>query len=196
MLSIGAIGNGNYYLDLARDDYYLKGGEPPGQWQGEGAEALGLAGNVEREAFQAVMKGYGPSGEALIQNAGEKEHQVGWDLTFSAPKSVSTLWASADEATRIAEDSEAEEEKQLRKLDKARLLSKAGRPAAALSLIDAESAPPPWMRTNFLLARVPLLISLDDRATAQEELRRAQGYIAAYHLVYLQPDSEALTLRF
>ena len=51
MLSIGAIkskGQGEYYLDLGREDYYLKGGEPPGQWSGRGAERLGLTGQVSR----------------------------------------------------------------------------------------------------------------------------------------------------
>lgn len=48
MLSIAALsgGQGNYYLALARDDYYLKGGEPPGQWLGKGAERLGLTAQV------------------------------------------------------------------------------------------------------------------------------------------------------
>jgi conjugative relaxase-like TrwC/TraI family protein len=35
----------------------------------------------------------------LCQNPGEK-HRPGWDLTFNAPKSVSVLWARADEQTK------------------------------------------------------------------------------------------------
>ena len=48
MLSIGAMGSGReeYYLNLAREDYYVAGGEPPGRWLGQGAEALGLMGMV------------------------------------------------------------------------------------------------------------------------------------------------------
>jgi len=103
MLSIGAMGSGqeDYYLTLAREDYYLAGGEPPGHWSGRGAAALGLAGTVEREPLCHLMGGLSPDGRAaLIQNAGHDDHQPGWDLTFSAPKSVSTLWAVADEALR------------------------------------------------------------------------------------------------
>lgn len=105
MLSIAALsgGQGNYYLALARDDYYLKGGEPPGQWLGEGAKSLRLAGNVDGKALKELLKGYSPDGnEALIQGAGSEKHQPGWDLTFSCPKSVSVLWSQADSAVRNA----------------------------------------------------------------------------------------------
>lgn len=106
MLSISARGSAAsaeaYYEHLAeQDDYYLKGQEPPGQWQGKGSEALGLSGAVSREDFAAALRGYKPGAEgaipeALVQNAGDK-HMAGWDLTFSAPKSVSVLWALAPE---------------------------------------------------------------------------------------------------
>ena len=44
MLSIGAMGHsqGHYYINLAQEDYYTAGGEPPGQWRGQGALFLGL----------------------------------------------------------------------------------------------------------------------------------------------------------
>ncbi|MBU2741753.1 MobF family relaxase [Acidithiobacillus albertensis] len=105
MLSISARGSAAsaeaYYAHLAeKDDYYLKGEEPSGQWQGNGAEALGLSGAVTREDFAAALRGYQPgSAEKLVQNAGEK-HMAGWDLTFSAPKTVSVLWALAPEAVQ------------------------------------------------------------------------------------------------
>ncbi len=95
--------SGNYYLDLASEDYYLKGGEPPGIWYGLGAETLGLFGLVSREQFLNLFNGYSPDGSTkLTQNAGQDTHHPGWDLTFSAPKSVSTLWSQADSETRQA----------------------------------------------------------------------------------------------
>lgn len=103
MLSIGAMGHGQagYYLGLAREDYYLAGGEPPGVWQGRGARDLGLSGPVEAEALTRLLEGFHPrDGRALIQNAGAAEHQPGWDLTFSAPKSISVLWSQAEPETR------------------------------------------------------------------------------------------------
>jgi Ti-type conjugative transfer relaxase TraA len=104
MLSIGAMGNGQgtYYVGLAREDYYLEGGEPPGQWIGRGSEALGLRGEVAREEFLNLFAGVDAQGVKLVQNAGDPKRQPGWDLTFSAPKSVSTVWAIADSETRAA----------------------------------------------------------------------------------------------
>lgn len=102
MLSIGAMakGQGGYYLDLAREDYYLEGGEPPGKWWGTGADEISLHDAVQKPDLQSLLKGFAPEGSPLIQNAGEQDHQPGWDLTFSPPKSVSVLWSQADEATR------------------------------------------------------------------------------------------------
>ena len=45
MLSMSKISTSNgadYYLNLAREDYYLNGGEPPGRWFGESVEHFGL----------------------------------------------------------------------------------------------------------------------------------------------------------
>lgn len=102
MLSIGALASGHetYYLNMASEDYYLSGGEPPGHWWGRGAELLGLSGQVGPPDFRALLAGYHPNGQALIQNAGTSNHQPGWDLTFSAPKSVSALWFLCDDASR------------------------------------------------------------------------------------------------
>ena len=102
MLSIGTMGKGQerYYLDLAREDYYLEGGEPPGRWWGRGAGLLGLKTVVEREDLSRLFQGFGPGGKPLVQNAGKDNRQCGWDLTFSAPKSVSVLWSQADQETR------------------------------------------------------------------------------------------------
>ena len=100
MLSIGAA-SGAYYSGLASEDYYHDGGEPPGQWTGRGAEAFGLKGQVDKEQFLNLCEGFSPLGTTrLVQNAGAENHRAAWDLTFSAPKSVSVLWSQADEATR------------------------------------------------------------------------------------------------
>ena len=110
MLSIlkTSIGSADYYLNLAREDYYLNGGEPPGQWHGKGAELMGLVGQVQAEHFQNLFAGFSPSGKvAFVQNAGQRsgyhKRVPGWDLTFSVPKSVSVCWAlaSADERRAI-----------------------------------------------------------------------------------------------
>jgi conjugative relaxase-like TrwC/TraI family protein len=92
-----------YYMDLAREDYYIAGGEPPGKWYGKGAEYLGLEGRtVKRAQFASLFKGYSPvTGAQLVQNAGQ-DRQALWDLTFSAPKSVSVAWSQASQEVRLA----------------------------------------------------------------------------------------------
>ena len=96
------------------DDYYTEGGEAPSAWFGEGAKALGLEGEVNRAAFAAGLEGKLPSGDQLgtVRN-GEREHRPGWDMTFSAPKSVSIMAEVAgdrrligahDKAVRVALD--------------------------------------------------------------------------------------------
>lgn len=102
MLSISAAAGNEYYLNLSRQDYYQNGVEPPGQWAGKGAAALGLSGVVEAEALRDLMEGYSPGGQPLVQNAGKGERKPAWDLCFSASKTVSTIWSQADAATRQA----------------------------------------------------------------------------------------------
>lgn len=99
MLSISKAGGG-YYANLAADDYYTEGGEPPGRWYGRGAKLFGLSGKVDREQFLTLCDGFTLDGKKLVQNAGNDNHIAAHDLTFSAPKSVSTLWALGDEGTR------------------------------------------------------------------------------------------------
>jgi len=105
MLSIAAMAGGqsSYYLSLAREDYYLEGGEPPGRWLGNGAARLGLSGQVERHELEELFEGRSPDGTGpLVQLQKGRTHQPGWDLTFSAPKSVSVLWSQAEYELRQA----------------------------------------------------------------------------------------------
>src|SRR4051812_38650136 len=107
MLSIGklAAGQAAYYeRQVARghDDYYSGRGEAPGEWTGRGAAALGLSGQVDATHFNALMAGVDPSDKALerpLRDSRGEPKVVGFDLTFSAPKSVSVLFAAGDEQT-------------------------------------------------------------------------------------------------
>ena len=86
-----------YYLEVIaneRDDYYLASGEAPGRWIGVGAGSLGLTGEVEADALRSVIEGVDPStSEPLTRWRKIK----GFDLTLSAPKSVSLLWGLGDQ---------------------------------------------------------------------------------------------------
>lgn len=103
MLSVGVItaGGVGYYLDSVAagvDDYYAR--TEPGRWLGAGAEALGLAGEVDVGQIDSLVRGLNPlSGESFGQRLGKV---TALDLTFSAPKSVSLLAELADPAVRRA----------------------------------------------------------------------------------------------
>jgi conjugative relaxase-like TrwC/TraI family protein len=91
----GAVAGQYYTRELP--DYYLNGHEPPGQWWGKGADRLGLEGRLNAEVFHSVLSGVDPdTGEQLGRRFGERSVR-GYDATFSAPKSVSVLWALGDE---------------------------------------------------------------------------------------------------
>lgn len=85
----------DYYDELAEEDYYKNGGEPPGVWLGRAAPLLGLSGQVESADFRQLMQGYSPIGEALCQKPCEG-HKAGLDWTSSPPKSVSVALARAE----------------------------------------------------------------------------------------------------
>lgn len=93
MLSIGKLSAASntavYYLEVianGRDDYYLAAGEAPGRWMGSAASHLGLSGAVAPQDLRSMLDGLDPQSGAKL---------VGWrtvagfDLTLSAPKSVS-----------------------------------------------------------------------------------------------------------
>ena len=82
----------------AVEDYYNLGSSAtPSQWLGAGAKELGLSGPVERGDHLRTLQGLDPkNGEALVQGAGESR-KYGFDLTFSAPKSVSIAWAAGSD---------------------------------------------------------------------------------------------------
>lgn len=90
---------GAYYVDLERAGlgrYYLDAGEPAGVWLGAQANALGLRGEIGPDMFLGLINGVGASGEQFGRAYNDKSVR-GYDITFSAPKSVSTLWALGDE---------------------------------------------------------------------------------------------------
>ena len=80
----------NYY---EKDDYYTQGDpdlQSDSQWQGNGAEKLGLEGAVDKAIFQQLLHGQTPDGKSLHSKAINLEkHRAATDYTFSAPKSVS-----------------------------------------------------------------------------------------------------------
>src|SRR6266851_5247006 len=77
----------------ATADYYSEGQEIVGCWGGKGASRLGLEGTVDKFSFERLCDNLDPrTGEPLTVRT-RSERRVGWDFTFSVPKSVSLLYA-------------------------------------------------------------------------------------------------------
>jgi len=99
----------DYYAGLAADqarrggvsrgpvDYYLDPAEPPGRWWGAGREALGLGTEVAPDELEDLLLASHPvTGAGLGRGYGADSARA-FDACFSASKSVSVLWALADD---------------------------------------------------------------------------------------------------
>jgi conjugative relaxase-like TrwC/TraI family protein len=110
MLSSAKIGTSSwrYYTDgvaCRATEYYAGVGEAPGRWHGRGLEHLGLKPGAvvsERELEALFARGLHPTTGVRLGRAWRTDGVTGFDLTFSAPKSVSALWALGDSSTASA----------------------------------------------------------------------------------------------
>ena len=88
----------------AEGGYYTGGGkERPGEWYNPaGLFRLPDGGLVRDKTFYALAGGFSPGGTSLVRNAGSERRSPGFDLTFSADKSISALWALSSAEEREA----------------------------------------------------------------------------------------------
>ena len=128
MLSIGKLsaGQARYYLEQGEvrvdavdsisdgvEEYYAGGAEARGTWIGSADASLGLSGPVDGDALRRVLAGLDPLDGAPLRGSSSPVRVAGFDLTFSAPKSVSVLFGIGDRelqaAVRRAHDRAARE---------------------------------------------------------------------------------------
>jgi conjugative relaxase-like TrwC/TraI family protein len=122
VISIHPLGRGpkvaDYYLTRRECDdlgYYVGRDQLPGRWVGSGAAALGLRhdfGPGDGEMLRGFLSGRGLDGSVLVPSVMRRDdkgepydaRRVGFDVTCSAPKSVSVLYAlgNADVAGQVA----------------------------------------------------------------------------------------------
>src|SRR6266699_6562038 len=74
-------------------DYYSEGQELVGSWGGQGASLLGLEGTVDKQSFERLCDNLDPRTGKPLTVRTRTERRVGYDFTFSVPKSVSLLYA-------------------------------------------------------------------------------------------------------
>ena len=99
MLSMSNVGSvaaaASYY---AEDNYYSQDeNQAKSSWEGKGAESLALSGVVDTKTFEKILSGHidnqqlgriiGKDPDGSIQ----RDHRPGYDVTLSAPKSVSIV---------------------------------------------------------------------------------------------------------
>src|SRR6516162_5999054 len=74
-------------------DYYSEGQEIVGLWGGKAASMLGLEGTVDKFSFERLCDNLHPKTGNPLTVRTRTERTVGYDFTFSVPKSVSLLYA-------------------------------------------------------------------------------------------------------
>lgn len=109
------IGRAGYYTEVVAkglDDYLSGAGEAPGVWAGAGTAFESVVGLVGADQMQRLFEPADPchpvTGNPLGASYAVRDgvdKVSGWDLTLSAPKSFSTLWAVADTDLRRTLDS-------------------------------------------------------------------------------------------
>jgi conjugative relaxase-like TrwC/TraI family protein len=81
-----------FQQSLTRSDYYIDGQEVVGRWGGKAGEMLGLQGEVGEKEYFALIDNLDPNTGEKLTPRQKDNRRVGYDFTFSAPKSVSVLY--------------------------------------------------------------------------------------------------------
>ncbi|MDF1597832.1 MAG: MobF family relaxase [Acidimicrobiia bacterium] len=144
MLSI-AKARKDYYLQKLGEispgeDYYLRGGTATGRWHGRGALEQGLKGIVSAEGLVRLFDGQHPATGEQLGRQLRKDGVAAWDLTFSADKSVSLLWAFGDDEVR-RHVVEAFEESTAEALTYLESVASSTRGASRTPILDQEGKP-------------------------------------------------------
>lgn len=159
MMSIGNISSSSGYYENAPEKSYSLDEKLQSKFIGEGAKELGLYGKeVLPIEQQILMKGILPTGETKIRF--EQSGRTGYDLTFSAPKSVSVLGLVVGDTRLIDAHKNAVEMtiKEIEKLASVRIknnenyqINHTGNLVVALHTHDTSRALDPQLHTHALV---------------------------------------------
>ncbi|WP_080932681.1 MobF family relaxase [Xanthomonas albilineans] len=205
MLNVTPIRGANNYAAshyfASGDDYYTK--EHSGQWQGQGAEALGLQANVDQAQFSRLLNGQLPNGERIHAtfNADENKKRMGIDLTFSAPKSVSMqALVGGDKRVLAAHDlAVTRAVQEVEKLAEARkkVAGKSSRERTGNMVVakfrhEMSRAKDPQLHTHAVVLNMTQRSDRKWRALANEDIFRAQHEIGGIYMTELAKELRAL----
>ena len=192
-----------------RDAYYARNDPEHRQasfWHGEAAQALGLRAHVRPSRFESVLSGYVPGTDLRLgrMREGQHEHRPGWDITLSAPKSVSLealvmgdrrVIRAHDEAVRATLDFVEAELLQTRGWDPAtrrRPRVKAEGMVVAGFRHLASRDQDPQLHTHCVLANMTRTASGEWRSVEPTKIQRSQKLIGAYYRNELARRLQAL----
>ena len=181
-----------------RDGYYAKNDPEHRQasfWYGDAAKALGLKAHVRPSRFESVLSGYVPGTDLRLgrMREGEHDHRPGWDITLSAPKSVSLealvmgdrrVIRAHDEAVRATLGFVEADLLQTRGWDPAtrrRPRVKAEGMVVAGFRHLASRDQDPQLHTHCVLANMTRNASGEWRSVEPTKIRRSQKLIGAYY---------------
>ena len=181
-----------------RDGYYAKNDSEHRQasfWYGDAAKALGLKAHVRPSRFESVLSGYVPGTDQRLgrMREGEHDHRPGWDITLSAPKSVSLealvmgdrrVIRAHDEAVRATLGFVEADLLQTRGWDPAtrrRPRVKANGMVVAGFRHLASRDQDPQLHTHCVLANMTRNASGEWRSVEPTKIRRSEKLIGAYY---------------
>ena len=175
-------------------------------WYGAAAQALGLKAHVLSSRFESVLSGYVPGTDLRLgrMREGEHVHRPGWDITLSAPKSVSLealvmgdrrVIRAHDEAVRATLDFVEAELLQTRSWDPATRrrprVSADGMVVAGFRHISSRNLDP-QLHTHCVLANMTRNASGEWRSVEPTTIRRSEKLIGAFYRNELARRLQAL----
>jgi len=213
-MSPGALNSGmaeRYFEEhYSQDDYYTQGQTCIGQWIGKGATELGLAGDVNRNHFSALLQGVDPhSGRVLVPPHANGEHAAGWDSVYSAPKSVS-IQALIGSDHRLIQAHENAVRRTLQEVEKyatthqghqrdrvvsANVVGAAFNHLAARPVGQSDHGPDPQLHTHVVLLNITKRPDGEWRGLDPIEIYRSQTYGSAVYRSELAREVQRLGYR-
>lgn len=192
-----ASGAANYF---AKDDYYtVEGSAEVSEWGGEGAAALGLEGEVTKEAFENILNGILPDGEKVGQ---VPNRRAGDDMTFSMPKSMSVmayvagdkrlLAANMDAVKKTMKWVEANLAEGRKDVDGRKVPHQTGNLVYALFEHDTSRALDPQGHIHAVVANLTRMAGGAWHALRNDEIRKNNTVIGSIYHAFLKENAEKL----